>query len=149
MSNPRPLVRLTDIAHDRIGRSATEGDHTMQYALLIYEPEAEAYQDGEAGQAWQDIVTAHTAFGGDLAQSGAMRGGAGLKGIATATTVRVDGGSRTVHDGPFAETREQLGGFYMIDVPDLDAAIAWAKKLPVAGRGSIEIRPVLEMPDEA
>ena len=121
----------------------------MQYALLIHEPEAEAYPDGEAGQAWQDILTAHHAFGGELAQAGAIRGGAGLKGIATATTVRIDGGSRTVHDGPFAETREQLGGFYLIDVPDLDAAIAWAKKLPVAGRGSVEIRPVLEMPEGA
>lgn len=121
----------------------------MQYALLIHEPEAESYPRGEADQAWLDILTAHTAFGGELAQSGAMRSGAGLKGTATATTVRVNGASRTVHDGPFAETHEQLGGFYLIDVPDLDAAIAWAKKLPVAGRGSIEIRPVLEMPEGA
>lgn len=121
----------------------------MQYALLIHEPETESYPDGESGQAWQDILAAHTAFGGELAQAGAMRGGAGLKPTATATTVRIDGGSRTVHDGPFAETREQLGGFYLIEASDLDAAIAWAKKLPVAGRGSIEIRPVLEMPEGA
>ena len=121
----------------------------MQYALLIHEPETESYPDGESGQASQDILAAHTAFGGELAQAGAMRGGAGLKPTATATTVRIDGGSRTVHDGPFAETREQLGGFYLIEAPDLDAAIAWAKKLPVAGRGSIEIRPVLEMPEDA
>ncbi|MFC0634161.1 YciI family protein [Brevundimonas balnearis] len=119
----------------------------MQYALLIYENEAESYPDGEAGQAWQDILAAHFAFGGELAQSGAMRGGAGLKSSQLATTVKVTPEGRTVHDGPFAETREQLGGLYMIEVPDLDAAIAWAKKLPIAKRGSIEIRPLLPTPE--
>lgn len=119
----------------------------MQYALLIHEPEAESYPDGEAGQAWLDILAAHTAFGGQMAQAGVMRGGAGLKSVSTATTVRVTPEGRTVHDGPFAETREQLGGLYMIDVPDLDAAIEWARKLPIAGRGSIEIRPMLSAPE--
>ena len=121
----------------------------MQYALLIYEPLAESYADGETGQAWQDIVTAHNAFGSELAETGAMRGGAGLKNTDTATTVRVTAQGRTVHDGPFAETREQLGGFYLIEAADLDGAIAWAKKLPVAGKGSIEIRPCIGMPDPA
>jgi hypothetical protein len=129
-------------------RSGDGETTTMQYALLIYEP-AESYADGEAGQAWQDILNAHNAFGGELAQSGAMRGGAGLKSTDTATTVRVSADGRTVHDGPFAETREQLGGFYLIEAADLDGAIAWAKKLPVAGTGSIEIRPCLGMPDPA
>lgn len=119
----------------------------MQYALLIYEPEAESYTNGEADQAWLDILSAHTAFAAELAQSGAMRGGAGLKSAGTATTIRVTAQGRTVHDGPFAETREQLGGIYMIDVPDLDAAIGWARKLPIAGRGSIEIRPMLHAPE--
>lgn len=121
----------------------------MQYALLIYEPLAESYAGGEADQAWQDIVNAHNAFGGELAQSGAMRGGAGLKSTDTATTVRVTAQGRTVHDGPFAETREQLGGFYLVEADDLDGAIAWAKKLPIAGNGSIEIRPCIGMPDAA
>lgn len=121
----------------------------MQYALLIYEPETESYPDGEAGQAWEDILTAHNAFSGELAQTGAMRGGAGLKCSDTATTVRITAEGRTVHDGPFAETREQLGGFYLVEADDLDGAIAWAKKLPVAGTGSIEIRPCLGMPDPA
>jgi hypothetical protein len=121
----------------------------MQYALLIYEPQAESYAEGEDGQAWKDILNAHHAFGGELAQSGAMRGGAGLKSTDTATTVRVTGEGRTVHDGPFAETREQLGGFYLVEANDLDGAIAWARKLPVAGNGSIEIRPCVGMPDPA
>ena len=121
----------------------------MQYALLIHEPEAESYPDGEAGQAWQDILVAHNAFGGEMAQAGVMRGGAGLRSTAVATTVRVTAHGRTVHDGPFAETREQLGGLYMIEVPDLDAAIEWAKKLPLAGNGSIEIRPMLASPPQS
>lgn len=121
----------------------------MQYALLIYEPEAEAYPKGEADEAWHAILAAHTAFGGELAQAGAMRSGAGLKSARTATTVKVTPEGRTVHDGPFAETREQLGGLYVIEVPDLDAAIEWAKKLPIAKGGSIEIRPTLDMPEDA
>lgn len=118
----------------------------MQYALLIHEPEAEAYPDGEDGKAWHDILAAHTAFSGELAKAGIMRGGAGLKSSAT-TRVRVTPEGRTVHDGPFAETREQLGGLYMIEVPDLDAAIDWAKKLPISRTGSVEIRPILPDPE--
>ena len=81
-----------------------------------------------------------------MGAAGVFVGGAGLKSASLATTVRVSPQGRTVHDGPFAETREQLGGLYMIDVPDLDAAIDWAKKLPIAGNGSIEIRPLLPPP---
>jgi hypothetical protein len=78
----------------------------MQYALLIYENDAEAYPEGEAGQACRDIVAAHGSFSAELAQAGAMRGGAGLKPVQTATTVRVSPAGRTLHDGPYAETRE-------------------------------------------
>lgn len=113
----------------------------MQYVLLIHEDE-NVYADS-GGQAWRAILDAHTRYGQDLAEAGVMRSGAGLKPTNTATTVRTSGTSQTVHDGPFAETREQLGGFYVIDVPDLDAAIAWARRLPLAGDGSVEIRPGL------
>ncbi len=116
----------------------------MQYLLLIHEDER-VYADGDDGQAWKAIVDAHTRFAGELVQAGVMRGGAGLKPTATATTVKTRNGAQTVHDGPFAETHEQLGGYYLIDVPDLDQAIAWARKLPLAGDGSVEIRPVIEM----
>ena len=75
-----------------------------------------------------------------------MRGGAGLTPTGAATTVRTRGGQKTVHDGPFAETREQLGGFYLIDVPDLDAALEWAKRLPLSADGSVEVRPVIDDP---
>ncbi|HEX4711074.1 YciI family protein [Phenylobacterium sp.] len=112
----------------------------MQYALLIYEDEA-LYGPGKSGPALQELVTKHIAFSQEL---GPRRvGGSGLKGTSAATTVRTAKGAKTVHDGPFAEAREQLGGFYLIDVPDLDAAIAVAKALPVLQDGSVEIRPLL------
>lgn len=120
----------------------------MQYALLIYENEGDSYPAGEADPAWMDILNAHNVFGGALHQAGVFQGGAGLKSVHAATTVRVADGARTVHDGPFAETREQLGGLYMIDVPDLDAAIDWARKLPIARSGAIEIRPTLAPPPQ-
>ncbi len=120
----------------------------MQYMLLIYEDEA-VYAEGEAGQAFQDIVEKHMRFSQELAEAGMIRGGGALKPVVTATTVRRTGGVQTVHDGPFAETREQLGGYYLIDVPDLDAALAWARKLPLAKDGSVEVRPLIEMGEGA
>lgn len=86
------------------------------------------------------------AFIGELAQSGVMVSGEGLLPPDTATTLRVENGSRKVSDGPFAETKETLGGFVIIDVPDLDTAIDWAAKVPCVTAGSVEIRPVLPPP---
>lgn len=114
----------------------------MQYALLIYEDEA-TYRD-EDGRAWQAIIAQHEAFAAELVEQGLMRGGAGLKTATTATTVRKAGGQYALHDGPFAESKEQLGGFYLIEVADLDAAVAWARKLPLSGDGSVEVRPVID-----
>ena len=112
----------------------------MKYALLIYEDEA-IYGPEKAGPKIQEIVGKHMAFSQEL---GAKRiGGSGLKGTATATTVRTTGGKKAVHDGPFAEAKEQLGGFYLIEAADLDEAIEIAKKLPVLQDGAIEIRPLL------
>ncbi len=78
-----------------------------------------------------------------LRAAGVQVGDAGLKGTATATTVRSGSGARTMHNAPFAESKEQLGGFYLIDVPDLDAAIDVARRMPLADGGAIEIRPVI------
>ena len=112
----------------------------MKYALLIYEDEA-IYGPDKAGPQIQEIVGKHMAFSQEL---GAKRiGGAGLKATATATTVRTAAGKKTVHDGPFAEAKEQLGGFYLIEAADLDDAIEIAKKLPVMQDGAVEIRPIL------
>ncbi len=117
----------------------------MKYMLAIYEDEAN-YPDGEEGEAWREILNKHMAFGGELAAAGVEFSGAGLRLSDTATTVRTaPDGAQTVHDGPYAETREQLGGFYLIGAPDLDAALSWARKLPLGRHGAVEVRPVLGM----
>jgi hypothetical protein len=114
----------------------------MQYMILIYEPR-DAYQ-GEAGQAvLKEVVAKHMALAGELRAKGVQKDGAGLQGVETATTIVSQGGQQTVHDGPFAETREHLGGYYLIDVPNLDDAIAMARRVPVVDGGKVEIRPLI------
>jgi hypothetical protein len=114
----------------------------MRYMLLIQEDES--VYEGEAGRAaWDDIVTRHMAFGQWL--GGRLVDGAGLQPSRTATLVRTKAGSQTVHDGAFAEAREQLGGYYKVEVADLDEAIEIAKRIPLARDGAIEIRPLLGM----
>ncbi len=113
----------------------------MQYMLLIYEAE-DAYSSEEA---LHDIIQAHERFSGELARLGVLRGGNGLQPVDTARTLRRKSGAYNVIDGPFAETKEQLGGYYLIEVDDLDTALQWARKLPLAADGSVEVRPVIEM----
>jgi len=91
----------------------------MQYVLLIYEDERVYGGPQKSGPALQEMMAKHMAFTPTLGS--ARKGGAGLKGTSSATTVRAGNGKRTVHDGPFAETKEQLGGYYLVEVPDLDA----------------------------
>ena len=113
----------------------------MKYALLIYENEAQ-YGADKSGAKLQEVVGKHMAFAQSL---GARRiGGSGLGGTHAATTVRTSSGSKSVHDGAFAETKEQLGGFYLIDVADLDEAIEIARQIPLLADGAIEIRPLLQ-----
>ena len=109
----------------------------MRYMLMIHENEA-SYSEDEAVEA---IIRAHTAFVDELRTAGVMVGGLGLQPTSTATTVRRTGGEVSVHDGPYAETKEQLGGYYVIDVADLDAALHWARKIPLHADGVIEVRP--------
>ena len=110
----------------------------MQYLILIYHDESQWVHLSEADQ--QKVFTAYMQYTKDLAESGALRGGHSLKPTMTATTVRKRDGKVTTTDGPFAETKEQLGGYYLIDVPDLDGALKWAAKCPGANYGSIEVR---------
>jgi hypothetical protein len=112
----------------------------MQYALLIYEDES-AFGSHKSGSKLQQVVARHMEFTKELGKT--RIGGAGLKATSSATTVRTSAGKQTVHDGPWAETREQLGGLYIIEAPDLDAAIAIAKRVPLLADGAIEVRPVL------
>lgn len=112
----------------------------MQYALLIYNPDMTgATKDKEQ---MQKAGAAYTAFTEALKTSGAYRSSQGLAAGSTATTVRVRDGKSQVLNGPFADSKEQLGGIYMIDVPDLDAALTWAARCPSAAWGAVEIRPV-------
>jgi len=112
----------------------------MKYVLLIYgAPDAEP-APGAPDYVFDDWVAATQA----MAEAGVLEAGEPLNSVETATTVRVRGPERMVVDGPFAETKEHLLGFYLIDVRDLDAALDWAGRLPNAPWGSIEVRPVPE-----
>ena len=112
----------------------------MEYVLLIYVSEAEGQKlsPAEQGQIFQGYMT----FTQDLTKSGKNKGGNALEGSSTATTVRVRNGKTAVTDGPFAETKEQLGGYYLVEAKDLDEAISIAARIPGAKYGSIEVRPV-------
>ena len=115
----------------------------MRYLLLIYSEENRGTPDPAEAE---KVMNEYWAYSEALQKASVSPGGDALQESSTATTVRVRDGQRTVTDGPCAETREVLGGYYLIDVPDLDAALEWAKKLPV-GDGSVEVRPVAMMPD--
>jgi hypothetical protein len=116
----------------------------MKYVCLVYYAEAEVGQ--MSPEDWLALNYECVAFGDDIAASGHRLGGAALEPTPTAVTVRVRGGQTTVTDGPFAETREQLAGFYLLEARDLDDAVRTAARIPPARLGSIEIRPVRELP---
>ena len=119
----------------------------MQYLMLIYNQESSYMKTTPQEQA---AVSAEFAkFTEEITKGGKYRGGNRLAPIASATTVRVRDGKRVTTDGPFAETKEQLAGYYLIDANDLDEAIALAGKIPAARFGSIEVRPIVEMPARA
>jgi hypothetical protein len=118
----------------------------MRYALLIYSDDAEAASDPEAQQR---IFAEYAQFTAALNDSGRNLGGEALVGVESATTVRVREGETITTDGPFAETKETLGGFYMVEAADLDEAIKIASELPGSWYGSVEIRPIWEWSDES
>jgi hypothetical protein len=113
----------------------------MEYLLLIYRNEADLQKMGpaERGKLHQE----YAALTESLAQSGHFKGGNGLQPTTTATTLRVRDGKRVTTDGPFAETKESLGGYYLVEAKDLDDAIAIAARIPTVRVGAVEIRPVM------
>lgn len=116
----------------------------MKYMLLLYnDPEtfpAPGTPEGDAANArWFQLTE-------EMAQAGVLAGGEALQPPQTATVLRAPNGSAVLSDGPYAETKEFLGGYYVLDVPDFDAAAEWAAKLPNAAAGATEIRPVVEFP---
>ncbi len=116
----------------------------MKYMLLIYSevgagPAAGSPEAAAENQHWMS-------YSQELAASGAMLAGDPLESTDTATTVRVRGGERLTTDGPFAETKEVLGGYYLIDVEGLDEALEWAARMPNITHGSVEVRPLMDFP---
>ena len=112
----------------------------MQYLLLIYADEA-TMPPADPSQPYQ-ISPAYMAYTQALKNAKVWRGGERLQPTANATTLRLVKGKTEVLNGPYAETKEQLGGYYLIEVPDLDAALSWASRCPSVGFGSIEVRPL-------
>lgn len=118
----------------------------MRYMMLIYSKED---PNGLSPEQRQDILAGHARVMREASQKGVLQGAEPLAPTTTATTVRMDGGKRIVTDGPFAETKEQLAGYYILDCKDLDEAIEWAAKIPSGCKGAagcIEIRPMPGLP---
>ncbi len=113
----------------------------MRYLCLIYGDERAPEVPGESD--WETLMKLHTAFGEAAGSAGVLRGGEALEPTTTATTVRATGSEVLTTDGPFAETKEQLGGYYIIEVDDLDQALHWAAQIPHPG-GCVEVRPIME-----
>jgi hypothetical protein len=126
-----------------MGRGNEAMESTMQYMLLIYgnEREWQGLPQTETGQR----IAAYRAYTEALVKAGALVAGDRLQHSPTATTVRIEGGKTQVLNGPYAETREQLGGYYLIEAPDLDAALSWAARCPGASHGAVEVRPIWTM----
>lgn len=113
----------------------------MEYLLLIYHPEKEYEKMPEAEKG--PMHAEYRQLMAQLSSKGKLRGGNQLAPCSSATTVRVRDGKRVLTDGPFAETKEQLGGYFLVDAADLDDALAMAAKIPGARHGSVEVRPVI------
>jgi len=111
----------------------------MKYACLIYDNEANG--PAEDSPEFAEMMAGYMAFGEEAGQR--ILGGEALEPVATATTVTVRDGKTTTTDGPFAETKEQLGGFYILECADLDEAVSLAAKIPGAREGRVEVRPVM------
>lgn len=115
----------------------------MEYMLLIH-ADPKGFESQPPSQK-AEALAAYGAYTEALAKAGVLRNTHRLRPADMATTVRLVSGKTEVHNGPFAETREQLGGYFLIDVPDLDAALSWAARCPGASHGSIEVRPIWPM----
>jgi hypothetical protein len=113
----------------------------MKYLCTIYGDES-GWGDATPDQ-MSAVMAAYNAFSEEARAAGVILGGEGLEPTSSATTVRVRDGERVLSDGPFAETKEQLGGFYLLECDSLDEAIEWAAKIPGAATGSVEVRPVM------
>jgi hypothetical protein len=137
------VVSISASAVRRAGEATVPRGGTMRYALLICTDESamSAFSPEEAAASSAE----YNAFGEEMSRRGVLKGGERLRPTTDATTVRVRDGQVLTSDGPFAETKEQMGGFYLVDCEDLDQAIEVASKIPGARNGSIEVRPIWDM----
>jgi hypothetical protein len=117
----------------------------MQYLLMLYADQAGWSNMSKSEQ--EQGMAAYAAYGEALKAAGALKGSNRLQPTSTATTVRNSNGKPQVLDGPYVDSKEQLGGYYLIDVADLDAALSWAARCPGAGHGVVEVRPIWSMPE--
>lgn len=120
----------------------------MQYMMMFHETQDDFSKRTDPAQG-AEYWGGWSAFIGAMKQAGIVVNGDGLQGPEVATTVRIRAGQRSVQDGPYADTKEQLAGYFVVEVADLDAALEWAVKAPCAHSGSVEVRPVLLMPPRA
>jgi hypothetical protein len=121
----------------------TEQEITMKYMLLVYSNEAGMQAAAKADV--EQMMAAYGAYVEALKKAGVEAGMDRLQQSTSATTVRIANGKTQVLDGPYAESKEQLGGYFIIDVPDLDAALSWAARCPGASHGAVEVRPIWAM----
>ena len=117
-----------------------EGESAVKYILLIYGDEKRWQSMSQEDM--QKIYAGHRAYGEAMTKAGVMRGGSELKPVATATSVRFTNGKPATLDGPFAETKEQLAGYYIIETENIEAALDWAAKMPGMSDGAVEVRPL-------
>jgi hypothetical protein len=129
-----------DRRHDSTNRLTDRKETTMRYALLICGDENDAAVQGD-----EDLLKEYGAFGEEMGRRGVLQGGERLRPTTSATTVQVRDGKVLTSDGPFAETKEQIGGFFLVECGDLDEAIDVASQIPGARHGTIEVRPIWEM----
>jgi hypothetical protein len=113
----------------------------MQFMALIYTQEGTEANGYEGGQ--EALMADYFAFTNEIREAGVMVAGDALEAVSTATSIRIKDGKTELTDGPFAETKEQLGGYYLLECKDLDEAIKWASKIPAAKHGTVEVRPVM------
>jgi hypothetical protein len=142
------IARHADVVGSKRGdrrRERHEMEGAVKYMAIIFNDES-SYASATPEEIGA-IFAAHGEFSEAAGKAGVLQGGDGLQPTATATTVRVRDGDRLLTDGPYAETKEQLGGFYMLECKDLDEALAWAARIPEAKTGAVEVRPVMVYDD--
>lgn len=140
----KPPGERDNIMTDTQAQNPTKDAPTSKYMLLLYSAEGTGPTPGtpEFMASMQDWF----AYTEALTEAGALVGGDPLQGIETATSIQVRDGQTLTTDGPFAETKEILGGYYLIDVANLDDALEWAVKCPMSAYGTVEVRPLMELP---